>query len=186
MPKARAKFSEEPKIQGPAPRRRRDLPASPRGKGLFFLVMRDLEHDGVHYFPSTHHLVTSGRVPERVPSMGAKSTRVGDNTVPVDASGYIDASGLTPGQIFALCQNRTIQPLQITKQLEKLLADGARANANVVPALIPPMRRITNLTQHVSQITGENLPKLGGQNEQLFNALMGKYGKGGGLEALPV
>ena len=172
MARKRQKFSEEPTIQGPVSRSTPPNIVVPSGDGMWFLVTRDLERNGVHYFPLNHHLMVDGNVPDRVPSMGQKASRVGDNTVPVDKTGLINLAGAPAGDIYSLVENGTVRPVKITKRLQTLLEDGKRASASVVPQMIPPMRRVTNLPQQYHRQTGSQLPGQGSANEAFMAAAL--------------
>jgi hypothetical protein len=174
---AKKKFSEETQIHGPVNAPTTEKVSAPDEKGLWFVVHRDLERDGVHYFAITHHLMQAGSVPDRVPSMGAKSTRVGDNTVPADKSGMINLAGAPATEIYSLCANGTVRPVKITKKLQRLLEDGKTGAVSSAVQLIPPMRRITNLSQHYQQMTGGELPKNGGVNLTFMNEGLRRMGQ---------
>lgn len=142
----KARESVAPQIHGAAPAPIQHDEPTPKN-GLWFMVLRDLERNGVHYFALSHHLMRAGEVPARVPSMGAKGKAVGDTEVPSDKTGMIDLSDALPGEIWSLCENGTVRPVEPLR-VEKLLEEGKRATASVVPALIPPMRRITPAGQY--------------------------------------
>ena len=179
MARKRTKFSQEAQIHGPvAPGSGAPNIVVPPGKDkdMWFMVTRDLERNGVHYFPLDHHLMVAGNVPDRVPSMGAKSSRVGDNTVPVDKTGLINLEGAPCGDIFSLMDNGTVRPVKMTKKLLRMLEEGKRASASVVPQMIPPMRRIQGLQGQYRDQTGSDLPKNGGANMNFMAAAYRQLG----------
>jgi len=164
---------KEVQLQDPGAKPRVEGLAEPDGRdGLWFVVQRDIERDGVHYFSVNHHLVLAGQVPDRVPSMGAKTK---DGTVKTDKSGMINLAGAASSDVWALCSNGTVRPVRMTKKLEKILRDGQTLTTTAAVQLIPPMRKVTNLSQHYQQMTGAELPKNGGANEGFYSGVLGKF-----------
>jgi len=153
MRKKKAEVDLMPSAKPQTPRRE----AEPDGKGLWFLVLRHLEHNHVSYFPLNHHLVAEHRLPDKVPSMGGVRKgdgSVGDNEIPTDGSGKINLAGESPRTIFALVQNGTLRPVVMSKRLTKILEEGRRMNATAVTDLVPPMRKIVTPMQQYEQATG--------------------------------
>jgi hypothetical protein len=166
------KFSEEPHVQGSRSTqriRRQDVEAVSTGD--WYLILKHLEYNGVAYLPLNHHLVEAGNVPERVPSNGAKGTKVGESTVPVNVSGKIDTSEMKASDVFRLYKCRTIAPIDPAKSHARLM-EGQRMSKTVVPAMIPPVRRITNLRQQYEQATAVPMTVEGMQNLNLARAQM--------------
>ena len=164
------KFSDEPRIQGARSKRvirPRDVDA--QASGDWYLILKQLEHNGVAYLPLNHHLVEAGSVPERVPSNGAKGSKVGENSVPVNTSGKIDTSDMPASTVFRLYKCRTIAPIDPAKSHARLL-EGQRRSKTVVPAMIPPVRRITNLRQQYEQATAVPMTVEGMQNANFAQA----------------
>jgi len=164
------KFSEEPRIQGPRPRRiigAREVEAP--NTGDWYLILKQLEHDGVAYLPLNHHLVAGGNVPERVPSNGAKGNQNGQSTVPVDTTGRIDTSGMPASTVFNLYSCRTIAPIDPAKSHARLM-EGRKRSKTLVPAMIPPIRRVTNLREQYQQATSVPMTVEGMQNQRYAEA----------------
>lgn len=158
------KFSDEPRIQGPKPRRilrakHTDAPTP----GDWYLVMKHIERDGVAYLPLNHHLVETNAVPERVPSNGAKGNQVGQNTVPVNASGMINTEGWKASDVWSLYRAGAIRPIDPRKSHQRLM-EGQRMSKTLVPKMIPSIKRVTNLAQQYQQATTVPLTVEGMQN----------------------
>jgi len=164
-----AKRRGEAQVLGRPPAARTDKVAAPDTKdGLWFIVTRDLERNAVRYLPVNHHLVISGKCPDRVPSMGAKAKTPGDNYVPVDKSGSINLADAAPGEIYSLLANGTIKVIRMTDKLRKLIADGKEQSSSFVPALIPPMmHRPRTLGDQYEQATNVPLTAEGMQHRAL-------------------
>jgi hypothetical protein len=166
----RETFSAEPRIQG-ARSHRAVRPGDVEAKGTadWYLVLKQLEHNGVAYLPLNHHLVEAGNVPERVPSNGAKGNQAGQTTVPVDISGRIDTSGMPASTVFNLYKCATIAPVDPAKSHARLM-EGRRKAKTIVPAMMPPVRRVTNLREQYQQATSVPLTVEGMQNRRLAEA----------------
>jgi len=165
-----AKFSEEPRIQGPKSRRvigAREVEAPSTGD--WYLILKQLEHNGAAYLPLNHHLVEGGNVPERVPSNGAKGNQVGQSTVPVDVSGRINTVDMPASTVFKLYKCRTIAPMDPAKSHARLM-EGQKMAKTLVPAMIPPVRRVTNLREQYQQATSVPMTVEGMQNLRIAQA----------------
>jgi len=168
----RQRFSEEPRISGPRARSRvtaSDVNVS--GSGDWYLILKQIEHDGVAYLPLNHHLVETQAVPERVPSNGAKGNQVGQNTVPVNVSGKMDTSSMKSSDVFRLYRCGAIAPIDPSKSHARLM-EGRRMSKTIVPAMIPPVKRITNLRDQYQQATSVPLTVEGMQNLNIARAQM--------------
>ena len=157
-------FSEAPRVQGARPRRVvgvREVEAP--NTGDWYLILKQLEHNGTAYLPLNHHLVETGSVPERVPSNGAKGSQVGQSTVPVDVTGRIDTSDMPASAVFKLYKCRAIAPIDPAKSHARLM-DGQKMAKTLTPAMIPPVRRITNLREQYQQATSVPMTVEGMQN----------------------
>jgi hypothetical protein len=161
-----AKRKEE-QVAGPVgkPMPRENV-ATPDEKGLWFLVLRDLERDHVRYFPLNHHLVVQNRVPDKVPSMGGvrNGSNTGDNMIPVDKSGMINLAGAVAGEIYSLMANGTVRPVRPSKRLDRILADGKQSNTTAVVDIVPGMRRVNTPHQQYEQATSVQLTPQGASN----------------------
>jgi hypothetical protein len=164
------KFSEAPRVQGVRPSRIiRPTDADVSGKGDWYLILKQLEYNGVAYLPLNHHLVEAGSIPERVPSNGAKGHTVGDSTVPLNVSGKIDVSDMPASTVFKLFKCRTITPIDPAKSQPRLV-EGQRKAKILVPAMVPPVRRVTNLREQYQQATSVPMTVEGIQNFNLAQA----------------
>ena len=139
--------------------------------GDWYLVAKQIEHNGVAYLPLNHHLVEGGMVPERVPSSGAKGSQVGQADVPVDVTGRINLAGAKDHEVWALYKCGAIMPVDPAKSQARIV-NGRRMAKTVVPAMIPPMRRIANLQQQYQQATSVPLTVEGMQNLRVAQATM--------------
>jgi hypothetical protein len=134
--------------------------------GDWYLVLKQIEHDGVAYLPLNHHLVENGNVPERVPSNGAKGSANGQSTVPVNVSGMIDTTGMTPSNLFQLYKCGAVTPVDAEKSHARLM-EGRRRSRTVVAQMIPPVRRISSLKDQYEQATSVPLTVEGMQNRRV-------------------
>ena len=161
------KFSSEPQVQGRRSSRIiRPSDVDAKGYGDWYLVLKQLECDGVAYLPLNHHLVEFGNVPERVPSNGAKGNQVGQSTVPVNVSGKIDTISIPASTVYKLYKCRAISPIDPAKSHARLL-EGQRKAKTIVPAMMPPVRRITSLREQYQQATNVPMTVEGMQNLNL-------------------
>ena len=164
------RFSEAPRVQGARPSRViRPNEVDVASTGDWYLILKQLEYNGVAYLPLNHHLVETGSIPERVPSNGAKGNTVGDSTVPLNVSGKIDTSGMPASTVFKLFKCRTITPIDPAKSQPRLV-EGQRKAKILVPAMVPPVRRVTNLREQYQQATSVALTVEGIQNFNLAQA----------------
>lgn len=159
---------------------------APKGNDLWFLVLRHLERNHVSYFPLNHHLVSQGRCPDKVPSMGGVrygNGTSGDNLIPTDKNGYINLSDADAGEIVGLMRSGTVRPLQMTKRLKKILEEGSQMSSTRTVDLIPGMKKIITVSDQYAQITGESLPREGGNNDAFLQAVKNKFP--GGVPMVP-
>jgi hypothetical protein len=172
------KFSDEPRIQGPRSGRRiKSNHVDVTSGGDWYLIVKHLEHNGVAYLPLNHHLVEQGAVPERVPSMGAKGNRVGELTVPVDVTGRINTADMKASEVWQLYACGCISPIDPTKSHARLM-EGKRMSKTITPAMIPPLRRVSNVAQTYQQATQVPLTVEGMQNRNLaMSTLPSPFGR---------
>lgn len=181
------KKKKEPQIAGRPGKQIEGSPVpAPDEKGLWFLVLRHLERNHVSYFPLNHHLVAQGRLPDKVPSMGGVrygNGTSGDNMIPTDKNGYINLADADAGEIVGLMRTGTVRPLQVTKRLRKILEEGSQMSSTRTVDLIPGMKKIITVSDQYAQITGEHLPREGGNNDVFFEAVKNKFP--GGVPLVP-
>jgi hypothetical protein len=164
------RFSEETRVQGARPSRViRPNEVDASGTGDWYLILKQLEYNGVAYLPLNHHLVETGSVPERVPSNGAKGGVVGETTVPLNVTGKIDTSDMPASTVYKLYKCRTIAPIDPAKSLARL-QEGQRKAKTIVPAMMPPVRRVTNLREQYQQATAVPMTLEGMQNRRVAEA----------------
>lgn len=134
--------------------------------GEWYIVMQYLEHDGVAYFPLSHHLVKEGKVPERVPSNGSK-----DKYIPSDASGKINLAGLSDVEVWRLYRCGAVVPVDAAKSHNRIMNGRARGDVSA-PQIVPPMARVTSLAGQYQQATGVPLSPEGMANLARAQATM--------------
>lgn len=165
----RRKTSDAPQMI--SSRRRRAPQPDVTAAGDWYIVLQSIERDGVAYLPLDHHLVKDGAVPERVPSCGAKGGAPGENSVPVNSTGLINLLGATDREVFQLCKCGAVRPVDPAKSHARIV-NGQRAAKTVVPAMIPPMRRVDSLARQYEQATSVSLTPQGAQNLNFAQATM--------------